>query len=284
MKKTLGKGLGALLGQTSTTSGERVSRVNIDLIIPGQYQPRKNFDENTIILLAESIKSGGIIQPLIVRRLHNSYELISGERRLRAAKEAGMKTVPVIIREIDDQLVLVMSLVENIQREDLNPMEESNALKRLIEEFALSHEDVGRSVGKSRTHITNMLRLQKLPEKVKELISSGIISFGHGKVLVNAGDDECIETLANKCSAEHLSVRQLEELIGKTAQKDTTVPRRTMSKLSPHLKKIEKNMATVLGVPVKIHKGKRKGKIEIEFTNTEELDNLIGIMFKNNEH
>lgn len=281
-KKALGRGLGALLGQTAAITGERVSRINIKLIVTGPYQPRKAFDENSIIHLAESIKSGGILQPLIVRRKDNVYELISGERRLRAAIEAGMKTVPVIIREMDDQLVVVMSLVENIQREDLNPIEESNALKKLADEFGLSHQEIGASVGKSRAHISNMLRLQKLPVAVINLLLEGLISFGHGKVLVNAGDDTVIEQLAIKCAEEKLSVRQLEDLIDKSSEVSQSVPRRTPLKLSPHLKKIEKNMTTVLGVPVKIRKGRRKGKIEIEFSNIEQLDNLIGILFGNN--
>jgi ParB family chromosome partitioning protein len=281
-KKTLGKGLGALLGQDIGISGERVSRIRIDLIVTGQYQPRKSFDENSISHLAESIKAGGILQPLIVRRKDNVYELISGERRLRAAIEAGMTTVPVIIKEMDDQLVVIMSLVENIQREDLNPIEESNALKKLVDEFHLSHQQIGLSVGKSRTHISNMLRLQKLPSSVIKLLVEGLLTFGHGKVLVNAGDDKVIEKLAVKCSEENLSVRELEALISESSEKKEPVPRRTPAKLSPHFRKIEKNMTTVLGVPVKIRKGRRKGKIEIEFSNTEQLDHLIGILFGNN--
>ena len=162
-RQALGKGLGALLGTIDASAGERVTNVELNLIVPNQHQPRRVFNADKLEELAASIKSGGIIQPLVVRRAGKKYELISGERRLQAAKLAGLSMVPVILRELDERQTLVIALVENLQREDLNAIEESNALQKLIADFELSHQDVGKMIGKSRTHITNVLRLQKLP-------------------------------------------------------------------------------------------------------------------------
>ncbi len=276
-RQALGKGLGALLGTLDASSGERVTNVETDLIVPNQHQPRRVFDEAKLKELAASIKSGGIIQPLVVRRAGKKYELISGERRLQAAKIAGLELVPVILRELDERQTLVIALVENLQREDLNAIEESNALHKLIKDFDLSHQDVGKMIGKSRTHITNVLRLQKLPDDIQEHIAEGRLSFGHARVLAGVKDHERLHALAAKVINEGLSVRQTEQLASN--KEEEKVPRGTSKvRLSPHLRKVQKDLTTVLGVPVKIHKGKRKGRIEIEFANTEELDTLIARM------
>ena len=275
-RQALGKGLGALLGTIDASAGERVTNVELNLIVPNQHQPRRVFNEDKLKELAASIKSGGIIQPLVVRRAGKKYELISGERRLQAAKLAGLSMVPVILRELDERQTLVIALVENLQREDLNAIEESNALQKLIADFELSHQDVGKMIGKSRTHITNVLRLQKLPETIQEHIAEGKLTFGHARVLAGVKDHERQHALAQKVISEGLSVRQTEQL---ASLKEDKVPKgAAKKKLSPHLRKVQKDLSTVLGVPVKIHKGKRKGRIEIEFTNTDELDTLLARM------
>ena len=277
-RQALGKGLGALLGTLDSSAGERVNNVEVELIIPNQYQPRKHFSREKLEELAESLSSNGIIQPLVVRRADKKYELISGERRLQAAQIAGMKMVPVIIRSFDDRQMLVAALVENLQREDLNALEECNALDKLIEDFGLSHQEVGDMLGKSRTHISNVLRLRKLPTEIQQMISDSLLSFGHAKVLAGIKDHAALMDLANKVVEEGLSVRECEKLASEITSKSSVSRRTRKPKLSPHLRKLQQDLTTVLGTTVRIHKGKRKGKIEIQFNNTDELDSLLAKM------
>jgi len=276
-RPALGKGLGALLGTIDPAAGERVANIELDLIGPNQYQPRRTFDEDKLKELASSISAGGIIQPLVVRRAGTKYELISGERRLQAARLAGLTMVPVIMRDLDEREMLVMALVENLQREDLNAVDESAALQRLVEDFGLSHQEVGRVIGKSRVHITNMLRVHRLPESIHEFLADGRLTCGHAKALAGIKDEAAMLALARRAAAEGLSVRQVEQL---AAGADEAKVSRGTSRpnLSPHLRKVQQDLATVLGVPVRIHKGKRKGKIEIEFANADQLDSLLARM------
>lgn len=284
-KQALGRGLGALLGGAveAAASGERVTRVELDLVRPNAYQPRRRFDPARLEELAASIREGGILQPLIVRRTGDGYELVSGERRLQAARLAGLPTVPVILRDLDDRQMLVLALVENLQREDLNPVDEAEALGRLAEEFGLSHDEVGRVVGKSRTHVTNMLRVRRLPQQVRAFLAEGRLTVGHAKALAGVESEDTLTALADRVVDEGLTVRQTEALASATSTTPANLetvapsaPRPAAHSLSPHLKKVQRDLTSVLGVPVRILKGKRKGRIEISFSTTDELDTLLG--------
>jgi ParB family chromosome partitioning protein len=278
-KQALGKGLGALLGTMEASPGERVANVDVALIRPNRHQPRQVFDRARLDELAASIRSGGIIQPLVVRRNGADFELISGERRLQAAKLAGLSSVPVILRELPDEQMLVVALVENLQRVDLNPIDEAQALKKLVDDFGLSHKEVGSALGRSRTHITNMLRLLRLPEDVLPLIATGKLSFGHAKVLAGIDDLEDVRALARLAANEAWSVRYLERVCagGLPEGEGAKVPRGTNSPipLPPRLQKYQRGLAQLWGAKVKIHQTRRRGKIEIHFDEPERLEEFL---------
>jgi len=282
-KQALGKGLGALLGTMEACPGERVANIDVGLIEPNRYQPRQSFDNARLEELAASIRSGGIIQPLVVRRNGKSYELISGERRLQAAKLAGLGTVPVILRDVGHDQLLVLALVENLQRVNLNTVDEALALSKLVDEFGLNHQEIAKTLGKSRTHVSNMLRILSLPKDVLTLLTNGRLSFGHAKVLAGIDDPEDVCALARLAASESWSVRYLEQVCSSNPH-DTnknTVPRGTSKDqpTSAKHRKIQKDLAKFWGAPVRIHTGRRKGRIEIEFKSTDEFDDLISRIF-----
>ena len=257
--------------------------VNINKVEPNRDQPRKNFDEDALLELAESIKQFGVLQPLLVQDKKDYYEIIAGERRWRAAKLAGLKEIPVIIKELTKQEVVEISLIENIQRENLNPIEEAFAYKRLLTEFNLKQDEVAERVSKSRTAVTNSMRLLKLNEKVQQMVIDDMISTGHARALLGIDDSEKQYATAQKIFDEKLSVRETEKLVKKIQQeKDNPVPKEP-NKLDPKMEAIyhdlEEKMKSILGTKVAINqKDDKKGKIEIEYYSMDELDRIIDLL------
>ena len=293
-KKGLGKGLDSLIpdnnSMKSVTSEKTVESkedaaaksgvqvMKINEVEPNRDQPRKNFDEDALLELSDSIKQFGVLQPLLVRKRKDYYEIISGERRWRAAKLAGVKEVPVIEKEYTDQEILEIGLIENIQRENLNPIEEAIAYKRLLEEFNLKQDEVAERVSKSRTAVTNSMRLLKLSDKVQQMIIDDMISTGHARALLAIDDPELQYTLANKIFDEKLSVRETEKLV-----KEIKNPKKPKEKKpvanSFIYQDLEEKMKSVFGTKVSIaSKGKGKGKIEIEYYSDDELEHLFDMM------
>lgn len=293
-KKGLGKGLDSLIpdnkSMKSVTSEKTVESkedaaaksgvqvMKINEVEPNRDQPRKNFDEDALLELSDSIKQFGVLQPLLVRKRKDYYEIIAGERRWRAAKLAGVKEVPVIEKEYTDQEILEIGLIENIQRENLNPIEEAIAYKRLLEEFNLKQDEVAERVSKSRTAVTNSMRLLKLSDKVQQMIIDDMISTGHARALLAIDDPELQYTLASKIFDEKLSVRETEKLV-----KEIKNPKKPKEKKpvanSFIYQDLEEKMKSVFGTKVSIaSKGKGKGKIEIEYYSDDELEHLFDMM------
>ena len=303
-KNGLGKGLDSLItnkvNTTKTTAttkpatkkDEKVVEgvlVNINKVEPNREQPRKNFDEDALLELAESIKQFGVLQPLLVQQKDDYYEIIAGERRWRAAKLANLKEVPVIIKKLTEQEVVEISLIENIQRENLNPIEEAIAYKRLLQaykrlltEFNLKQDEVAERVSKSRTAVTNSMRLLKLNEKVQQMVIDDMISTGHARALLGIDDLEKQYTIAQQIFDEKLSVRETEKLVKKIQQeknqKDTEKNKKIDPKLEAICHDLEEKMKGILGTKVAINqKDNKKGKIEIEYYSMDELDRIMDL-------
>ncbi len=276
----LGRGLNALLGDPELPAqGEGSVALPISQVEPGLNQPRKRFEQGALDDLAESIRVHGIIQPLTVRRLASGYyQIIAGERRWRAAKAAGLQEVPAVIIEADDRKVMELGLIENLQREDLNPAEEARGYQTLMEEYGLTQEQVAQQMGKSRPAITNTLRLLALPDEGLTLMEEGVLSAGHARAILGAPTAALQKEAAKRVVAEQLSVRQTEALI-KTLQKEKPAqPKETGPDLSLYLGELEKDLAGRLGRKVKIaHKGK-KGRIELEYYNEQDLETLLALL------
>lgn len=286
----LGKGLDSLIPDHKTVkTSERKKQeveekkegeqlININEIEPNHEQPRRNFEEDSLLELADSIKQFGVLQPLIVQKRHDYYEIIAGERRWRAAKMAGIKEIPVIIKEYTKREAVEIALIENIQRENLNPIEEAMAFKRLLTEFSLKQDEVAERVSKSRTTVTNSMRLLKLDERVQQMIVDDMISTGHARTLLAIEDHEEQYNLANKIFDEKLSVRETEKLI-----KELKNPKKEKEKrVIEHdfiYKDLEERMKTVMGTKVHVNpKTKGKGKIEIEYYSDEELERIFELI------
>ena len=283
LERGLGKGLGALLGDAALQSQEGGSlSLPIAQVEPGVKQPRKRFDESSLQDLADSIRTHGVIQPLTVRRLSSGYyQIIAGERRWRAAKLAGLTEIPAVIIEADDRKVMELGLIENLQREDLNPVEEANGFKTLMEEYGLTQEEVAQRVGKSRPAIANALRLLALPDVVHLLLEEGKLSAGHARAILAAPTGELQKKLAQKVIAEDLSVRQTEALAKRLAageKEETPPPVAPGPDLTIYLREAEKTLATRFGRKVNIVNGKKKGKIELEYYDPEDLNNLLELL------
>lgn len=293
-KKGLGKGLDSLIPDnksiksvTPDKSAEAkkeaekkagVQTMKINEVEPNRDQPRKNFDEDALLELSDSIKQFGVLQPLLVRKRKDYYEIIAGERRWRAAKIAGVKEVPVIVKEYTDQEILEIGLIENIQRENLNPIEEAIAFKRLLEEFNLKQDEVAERVSKSRTAVTNSMRLLKLSDKVQQMIIDDMISTGHARALLAIDDPELQYTLANKIFDEKLSVRETEKLVKEIKNPKKPKEKKVMENAFIY-QDLEEKMKGVFGTKVSIaSKGKGKGKIEIEYYSDDELEHLFDMM------
>ena len=296
-KKGLGKGLDSLIPdkplKTTTTNtstpledkksdtGERMMKIN--MVEPNREQPRKNFEEDALLELADSIKQFGVLQPLLVRKRKDYFEIIAGERRWRAAKMAGVKEVPVIVKDYTEQEIVEISLIENIQRENLNPIEEAMAFKKLLEEFNLKQDEVAERVSKSRTAVTNSMRLLKLDEKVQQMIIDDMISTGHARALLAIDDHEQQYILANKIFDEKLSVRETEKLIKELKNPKKPKEKKIIENQFVYTDLAEK-LKEVMGTKVSIaSKGKGKGKIEIEYYSDSELERVFDLMMSVNK-
>ncbi len=287
----LGKGLDSLIPaattpKTETEQGtkekEAETVVKITMIEPNREQPRKNFDEDSLQELAESIKQFGLLQPILVQDRKTYYEIIAGERRWRAAKLAGLKEVPVIIRNYTDQEIVEISLIENIQREDLNPIEEAQAYKRLLTEFNLKQDEVAERVSKSRAAVTNSMRLLKLCDEVQQMIIDDMISTGHARALITIEDPEQQYTIAQKIFDEKLSVRDVEKLV-KNLNKPEKVRKTVLEdeRLAVIYQSLEEKLRQALGTKATItSKGNGAGKIELDFYDNDDLDRLIDLLSK----
>lgn len=297
-KGGLGKGIDSLIpnkvnAKATQEAGETKKKnekvvegifVNINKVEPNREQPRKNFDEDALVELSESIKQFGVLQPLLVQDKKGYYEIVAGERRWRAAKMAELKEVPVIIKELTEQEKAEISLIENIQREDLNPIEEAVAYKKLLTEFNLKQDELAERVSKSRTAITNSMRLLKLNERVQEMVIAGRLTTGHARALLGIDDSERQLEIAEEVADNKLNVRDTEKLVKKVQQeKNNPQDAKATAKVDPKMEAIyrdlEEKMKTILGTKVAINqKDEKKGKIEIEYYSMEELDRIIDLI------
>ncbi len=276
-RQALGKGLGALIPDKGTPQPEgkkALAVCGIEEVQPNPFQPRKTFADGQLQELVDSIREKGILQPLMVRRKGDRYELIAGERRWRAAQKAGMKEVPILVKDASESEMLELSLVENIQREDLNPIEEGEAFKRLMEQFHLTQEEISQKVGKDRTTITNTIRLLKLPPEVKQSLAEGKISMGHARAFLGLEGVEKQRALLKKLLQGGLSVRQIENLVKRLRVKSPPLPRKNHPEWSALVEELQR----ALGTKVKIVGKRKRGKIEIEYYSPEELDRIIELL------
>jgi ParB family chromosome partitioning protein len=276
-RMALGKGLGALLPELGQAGPKALLYCGIEEILPNRSQPRKHFDESKIEELAESIKEKGILEPLIVRRTDRGYELIVGERRWRAAQKAGLKEVPVLIKEVEGREALEISLIENLQREDLNPIEAAEAFKHLIEEFNISHEDLSKRIGKDRTTITNTLRLLKLPSEVRNQLLQNRITSGHARSILSLESKEKQKELCALIIKKGLSVREAEAIAKRWSEKPkkSIPPVKKRGDLESQLRSLQDSLRKYLGTKVHIVQKGKRGKIEIEYYSHEDLERIV---------
>lgn len=296
-KSRLGKGVDALISNSNSKiknentvenyiniDKENINHVNINLVSPKKNQPRRNFNEDKLIELSESIKLHGILEPIIVSKKDNYYEIIAGERRWRAAKKAELKEVPVIVKDLNEREILELSLIENIQREDLNPIEEAMAYNELVNKFNMKQDEIAEKVSKSRTVITNSLRMLRLTEEVQKMVIDEKLSVGHARCLISIDDKEQQLMLANKIFDEGLTVRETESMIKKILNsEESSIKNKKEKKLKNQTvyDDAEKNLKNYLNTKVIINrKNDKKGKIEIEYYSEDELDRLMSLIIK----
>lgn len=281
-RRGLGRGLSALIATGESVGGLRFEEIPISAVRPNANQPRSSFPEAGIRELAASIREVGILQPLVVRSTESGFELIAGERRLRAAREAGLDRVPVLIRQAADNESMELALVENLQREDLNPLETAAAYQALMEGFGLSKEQLASRLGKSRAAVTNTLRLAQLPARVREMVLDGKLTEGHARALLGLQDADQIATLAEKVWKERLSVRKTEDLVRHQATEATETAQATeepvANKPPEEFEEASRRIQEALTLPVKVRTYRKGGKIEIRFRKTEELEALVALL------
>jgi ParB family transcriptional regulator, chromosome partitioning protein len=285
-KKPLGRGLSALISTDSPLAdSDEIREIEIDLVRPGHQQPRTSFDQAKLEELAQSIRTSGIIQPLLVRPRGGLFELVAGERRWRAAQLAGLPRVPVIIREIPDDKLLELALIENIQRQELNPIEEANAYKRLIESLNLTQEELAQRVGRDRTFVTNYLRILKLPSEIQTLLEEEKLSFGHARALLGIGDAILQRRYAQKIVKHNWSVRETERRIKHAAADMSSVASPAPRQMDPNIRAAEAKLRRHLGTQVQIVPAKdgSAGKIQIEYYSALDLDRLYTIIISSND-
>ena len=289
-KRGLGRGLEALLGPKSETPaleaapGDTLHSLPVDALTAGKYQPRKHWDEDKLAELAESIKAQGVIQPIVVREIADhggrTYEIIAGERRWRASKQAGLAEVPVVVREVDDRTVVAMALIENIQREDLNPLEEANALQRLIDEFDLTHAQAAEAVGRSRAAVSNLLRLLELPPEIRTLVETRALEMGHARALLTLAPQAAV-ALARQAAEHGWSVREVEHRVqqlaaGKVADTGGKPSRAAKGKPQADIATLERELAETLGTRVNVlHARGGKGRLVIHYANLDALEGVL---------
>ena len=283
----LGRGLGALFQEHDIESiesfeqvkeGEVVQQLDVKTLRPNPYQPRKYFDETKINELALSIKEHGVFQPIIVKKDIKGYIIIAGERRFRAAQKANLQTIPAIVREFNDHLMMEYALIENLQREDLTAIEEAEAYKMLMQKLDLTQERLAERIGKSRAYIANTMRLLQLPRVVQDDIENNIISVGHGKVLAGLKDEDLIIKFANVIKEKQISVRELEDLIKDASINQPEIEKKVTKVLNPHLDYVKTNLESYFGTKVKIKEKQGKGQIIINYNDLDNLNHLLEIM------
>lgn len=284
-KMALGRGLDALIPDTGPIDDLKEDRssksfleADVDLIQPNRYQPRARFAAEELAQLSESIRAQGVLQPILVRQLDVGYELVAGERRLRAAKMAGLRQVPVVVKTVTDAQMLEISIVENIQRENLNPMEEADAYHRLIAEFGLTQEQAAGRVGKSRSAVANFMRLRQLPDAIKTSILEGQLSMGHARALLGADTPAQQSAAWRAIIRKGLSVRQTEALVKRLRNASQTVERKKNSTEDRHFASMSESLSRRFGTKVEIKRRGKKGRLEIEFYSDEDLDRLLGLL------
>lgn len=280
----LGRGLSALIPDISTEIDKKdIITIDLKNIYPNQDQPRRVFDEEKIKILSESIKNYGVLQPIVLKPDDKGkYMIIAGERRYRASKLARKSDIPAVIKDIPMKDIMEIALIENLQREELNPIEEALAYRSLIKNYEVTQEEISEAVGKSRPHITNTLRLLNLPQKIMDMIDQGQITAGHGKALLRVNDENIQLELANKVIAEELSVRATEALAKKICEDNIKeVPKKSKEK-DVFIVDVEEKLRNIFGTKVNISKGKKKGKIEIEYYNEDDLNNIVSMLLEDN--
>jgi ParB family chromosome partitioning protein len=278
-RQALGKGLGALIPEKGVPEGEgkkALQQCGIEEVQPNPFQPRKTFSDEQLQELVDSIREKGILQPLLVRRKSDGYELIAGERRWRAAQRAGLREIPILVRDVSDSEMLELSLIENIQRENLNPIEEAEAYKRLMEQFHLTQEEISKKVGKDRTTIANTVRLLRLPPEIKLSLAEGKITMGHARAFLSLDGVDKQKLLWRRLLSGGLSVRQTESLVKRLRTRSSPTPRRS----NPEWSALVEELQRALGTKVRIVGKRKRGKIEIDFFSPDELDRIIELLRK----
>lgn len=286
--KGLGRGLDSLLGPSvdlTERDAAALRELRLDDLVPGRYQPRRQMDEGALYELAQSIKAQGVMQPVLVRELPDGrFEIIAGERRTRAARLAGLETVPALVKEVDDRTTLAMALIENLQREDLNPLEEARGIARLIEEFGYTHEQAGQAVGRSRTATSNLLRLLQLADAVQTMLLAGDLDMGHARALLALDKAQQVQA-AQHILAKRLSVREAERLVGRIQQEHgaARIPKTNKPAKSRDWQRLEEELSERFAAPVEIRSkssrhGVHRGEIVIAFSSLDELDGLLGLL------
>jgi ParB family transcriptional regulator, chromosome partitioning protein len=277
-RPALGKGLSALIPEVPEPRPAAGLEVDIELLVPSRFQPRVRVDDARLEELADSIRANGVLQPIIVRKVDGTYQIVAGERRWRAAQRAGLLRVPVVVREAppgDDGKLLEWALIENLQREDLNPIQEAQAYRRLLDEFHYTQEQVARAVGKDRSSVANTLRLLKLPESVREEVAAGRLSMGHARALLGLGDGAAASRAAREIIGRDLSVRQAESLVRRLA--GTGKKRGAGRTVDVHTRAAEERLSRALGTRVRIVRRRKGGRIEVQFTSEDELQRLYEV-------
>jgi len=281
MSKRLGKGLDALITSLHIDENDKVIQIPLAQLRANPYQPRKNFNEDSLKELADSIKEHGVIQPIIVRKVLKGYEIIAGERRFRASQISGLATIPAVERNFTDQQVMEIALIENVQREDLNALEIAVAYQSIIDQFSLTQEELSAKVGKSRSHIANFLRLLQLPESIKQYVSRGTLSMGHARAIVGVKDDKLKKELAETTISKQWSVRELEEAI-KTLEeqqgKDKEKAKTKEKNRDPYIHQAEDQLRDLYRTTVKIKHNQDKGKIELLYYSKDDLNRLLELL------
>ncbi|ADU32548.1 ParB/RepB/Spo0J family partition protein [Evansella cellulosilytica] len=284
MAKGLGKGINVFFPDNIDEKKDKIQEIEISELRPNPYQPRKNFEEDAIEELKTSIEQHGVLQPIIARKSIKGYEIVVGERRYRAAKAANLSVIPAVVRKLTEEEMMEIALIENLQRENLNPLEEAKAYQKLMEQLNVTQEELSKKLGKSRPHIANHVRLLQLPSLAQELIAEGKLSMGHGRALLGLKRKELLSNTLKKVVNEKLNVRQVEELVQRLNE---NVSRETKSKKkdtnSPFIRERESHLKEYFGTNVQIKKGKKKGKIEIEFFSEEDLDRILQLINEEKE-
>ena len=277
-RPALGRGIGALLNSATQEGGRKYFLCPVEELRPHSKQPRKTFNDDKMAELVASIKEKGVIQPLVVRRLEDHYQIIAGERRWRAAQKAGLRDVPVVIQDVSEDWAFEIALIENIQREDLNPIEEAEAYSNLMEGFDLSQEEVARRVGKDRSTVANALRLLRLPEKVRDDVVGGRLSMGHARALLSLDAEEDLLEARDQVIAKRLSVRETEALVKKIRAFGRPSPSRKKKEIDPGLVHLAGELKRTLGAQVRISPKGKGGKIEISYISPDDLERLASLL------